>query len=109
MSEYPKEGAYPKKEKPDLVKQMGSRFKAFRQLLNLTQAEMAKELDTSQGNVFLYESGKRRIYHEHIMKLVDAYRLNPMYLFTLSNNPFLKSAAERQTGEVRGIFIETPK
>lgn len=60
---------------------IGNKIKEIRKLLNLSQINMAKDLNTTDRTIRDYEKGKFDISYSFLKKLIDTYNINPNYLF----------------------------
>lgn len=68
------------------AKIIGSKLKSIRLKNNLTQAELAKILNTSQSNISSYESGKTLILTAFIYNFAKYFNVSLDYLTNRSNN-----------------------
>jgi len=59
----------------------GKRLKSIRKSLALTQAVFAEGLGLKQGPYSMIESGKVGLSSEVLRKLINTYRINPVFLF----------------------------
>ncbi|HAA11608.1 MAG TPA: hypothetical protein DCE41_07870 [Cytophagales bacterium] len=59
----------------------GRRLKSIRKSLALTQAVFAEGLGLKQGPYSMIESGKVGLSSEVLRKLINTYRINPVFLF----------------------------
>ena len=51
-------------------------FKILREWTNLTQEELAKELNMSKFGLKKYENGENRFYYETILKICNNHNIN---------------------------------
>lgn len=68
------------------------RLKDLREDKDLFQKDIAKILGTTQQYYSEYESGKRTIPSEHVIKLAKFYKTSTDYIFGLTNikDPYSK-------------------
>lgn len=50
-----------------------NKLKTFRQMHKISQTELAKELNTTQQQISLYENQKRKLNEEQIATLIKVY------------------------------------
>lgn len=63
------------------------RIRDTREDKDLTQAQIAKALHTTQGYYSKYELGKRALPIEHLITLCKLYNLSADYLLGFTNEP----------------------
>ena len=61
------------------------RLKDLREDRDLHQADLAEVLDTSQQQYSLYETGKRKMDVEQIIKICEFYNISADYLLGFTN------------------------
>lgn len=72
------------------------RFKDIREILGLTQCEMANALNSSQKAISFIELGKNQLQVSMLLKLYKLYGANPNYILLgeghkfFANKPFIK-------------------
>ena len=71
----------------------GIRLKSIRKSLALTQAVFAEGLGLKQGPYSMIESGKVGLSSEVLRKLINTYRINPVFLFE-GQGPMMMTEAE---------------
>ncbi|MCF6243396.1 MAG: LexA family transcriptional regulator, partial [Bacteroidales bacterium] len=64
------------------------RFKQIREELNFTQADFAKILEIS-GSTSDIERGRTKLSGKTVMKLLEQFSINPLWLFGRSNKKYL--------------------
>jgi len=69
---------------------IGNKIRFIRKSLNLSQEEFAKEINKNQKAISAIELGNRRATYQFLQSLVEKFSVNPMWLFDLSEEPFLK-------------------
>ena len=67
---------------------VGKRLKELRQSLNLTQKELAKELEVGVATIQRYERDEREPSSKFLEKLVQTYSVNPSWLLTGEGSMF---------------------
>ena len=88
-------------------KKIGARFEYFRkEYLKKNQAEIAKELGTTQKTISYYESGIRFPHPKMLTKMVDKYGLNTDWLFNELGNPILTDEERKTSSESTLVRIE---
>ncbi|HEM3629941.1 TPA: helix-turn-helix transcriptional regulator [Streptococcus suis] len=73
-----------------------NRLKKLRQEAELTQGELAKQLNTSQQNIGHWETGRQRPKYEMLIELTSLFNVSIDYLLGKSDipNPYAKSEFE---------------
>lgn len=69
-----------------MVSGLGNRLQKQRQLLKLSQKEVAKAIDVSPSVVSNYESGERTPSVENLMALAGLYRCSTDYLLGIDKS-----------------------
>lgn len=64
---------------------IGKRIKKLRLQKNLTQEQLAKELNLSKSSISYYERGDRNIPIDILIKLSDFFRVDIDYILGISN------------------------
>ncbi len=72
----------PEEKKEDTKKSMGQRFRQFRETLDMTQTELAKQLDVTTASVINIETGKTVPPVGILSRLHGDFRLNLNWLLT---------------------------
>lgn len=57
-----------------------NKLRTFRQTHKISQAELAKVLNTTQQQISLYETGRRKLDEDQITEICKAYKVNPSEL-----------------------------
>ena len=73
---------------------MGNRLKELRKEKGVTQAEVAKIINTNQSQYGKYENGKTNLSLETSKILADYFDVSVPYLLGLDDNPVLKNPSE---------------
>lgn len=84
-----------KKVNEALKKEIGERFKEFRQELGKTQEELGEELKLYQSTVANYEIGKTFPGSDYLVRLFNMYGLNIHWLFTGTGHKLVLNLAQR--------------
>ena len=76
---------------------LGQNVKSLREILDLTQLELAKQAGVSRTVIALFEQGKRMPHVINLLKICDALHVTPAELFaqSLTNWVIDKNARER--------------
>lgn len=53
-----------------------NKLRTFRQTHKISQAELAKVLNTTQQQISLYETGRRKLDEDQITEICKAYKMN---------------------------------
>ena len=69
----------------DNIKIMSERLKGLREERDLTQQDLADELDVSKSTYSYYESGKRNLNASTLLKLSNLYNVSLDYIMGLSD------------------------
>ncbi len=77
------------------------RLRELRELRNLTQGDLAKELKVSQSTIAMWESGKRDPDTEALHRIADYFGVSTDYLIGRSNSP--------HPGEIAATHIDGDK
>lgn len=72
------------------------RIKALREDRDLTQAEIAKVIQTTQQQYSKIETGKADISAEKLILLAQFYKVSVDYILGLSNDPRMFSPAPKK-------------
>lgn len=80
----------------DLNTIMGHNLKRLRIQANLTQEKLAEKLSISQGLIPRWESGKKGIGKELLIKLCDTFKVQPYEFLIESNTPIPITALEQE-------------
>lgn len=62
-----------------------NKLKTFRQMYKIDQKELANMLDTTQQQISLYETGKRKLNEEQIIKICNRYKISADKLLGIEN------------------------
>ena len=60
-----------------------NKLREFRKVNNLTQENIAKVLNTTREQVYLYETGKRELKESQIAAICRAYKVNPLEILKI--------------------------
>lgn len=60
----------------DISKVVGSNIKKFRELRNMTQEQLAEELNTTRQSISRYESGERKANQDILFELADILKVS---------------------------------
>ncbi len=60
----------------DISKIVGSNIRKFRELRNMTQEELAEELNTTRQSISRYESGERKANQDILFELADIFKVS---------------------------------
>lgn len=61
-----------------------NRIKEFRRINKLKQADIAKALNTTQEQISLYETGKRKLSEDQIREICKTYNVSADWLLGLT-------------------------
>ena len=103
-----KKGAEDKGE-VSIKKEIGLRFKQFREALGKTQVELARELEIYQSTITNIEVGKTFPGHKYMRYLGETYRLNADWLVNrrgemYQNTVLLPGAVLERYSELLGLM-----
>ena len=79
-----------KKTNPSIKKQTGKRFRQFRESINKTQNQLAKELNVYQSTITNIEVGKTFPNIKYLVHFHETYNLNPTWLMTGQGDVFVR-------------------
>lgn len=85
---------------------MGRRLAAIRQMLGISQGELAEEMKTSQSVISAHEKGISRITHERIVHLIQVHKVNPMFLYGFSTKAFLDTDKPLKIETGTGMYVQ---
>jgi len=71
---------------------LGKRLREVREVLNLKQGDLAKEVESNQKSISSYENDKAMISGAVISHLVNKFDVNSNWLFTGQGNMFLNDS-----------------
>lgn len=60
-----------------------NKLKTFRQMHKISQKELANVLCTTQQQISLYETGRRKLDEDQIAKICRAYKVNPLEILRI--------------------------
>ena len=63
-----------------------NKIKEFRELHKITQTELAKTLETNQKQISLYETGKRKLNEDQIIRICRYYHVSADWLLGLDED-----------------------
>lgn len=69
---------------------IGQKLRNLREDHDLKQADIAQLLDITKEAYSMYESGKRQIGHESLLKLAEYYQVSLDYLYGRIANPTIQ-------------------
>lgn len=69
---------------------IGINLRKIRRKFNLTQTDLAKELNTSQSTISAYESGETILLTAFALQIVKKYNTSLDWILGRSNNKYLK-------------------
>lgn len=75
----------------NIAKEVGARIKQLRQKNSMTQAELAKLIDTKQVNVSAWEIGTRQIQFDSLKSISEVFYVPMTYFFDEFADPILNS------------------
>lgn len=55
-----------------------NKIKTFRQMYKISQLDLAKVLNTTQQQISLYETGRRKLDEDQIVAICRAYKVSPL-------------------------------
>lgn len=79
---------------------IGLNFRAIRRMNYLRQVDFAHILGSTQSRITGVENGTLDIPPKWIMRLVELFNVNPMFMLGLSKNVYLKDIPASEEGEV---------
>lgn len=60
-----------------------NKIKTFRQMNKISQLDLAKVLNTTQQQISLYETGRRKLDEDQIVAICRAYKVSPLEILRI--------------------------
>ena len=86
---------------------MHTRLKKLRLKLNLSLAQMGKDLNISASAISLYENGKRNLTDRTIADLERLYNVNPVWLRTGEGQMFKEKTKAIEIAEITASLFNS--
>lgn len=86
---------------------IGTRIKDLRKKHKITQMELSEYLNISQSTLALYESKKRAVSVDIIIKIAQFFNVTTDYLLGLSDNPGFETVHGEQLTDDENKLIDT--
>ncbi len=81
----------------------GDRLKVLRESRDLTQSELAEELDISEPQIWRYENGESKPRGDVVIKFATFFGVSSDYLFGLTDDPGVHVEGDLSTIERAAI------
>lgn len=94
----------------DLSKYIGGKIKFYRELNNLTQDDLAEELNTTRQSISRYENGDRKANQDVLFELADLFNISINKFFPeIKLVPPLETVIDKTTSIMRKLDDERQK
>jgi len=97
-----------KKIDPSIKKEIGKRFRRFRDAIKKTQTDLARELSVYQSTITNIEVGKTFPNMKYLIYFLHTYGLNPTWLLSNKGDIFIK-VDEQPTENDSLLICHIPK